>query len=135
MEKYYTILGLEPSATTEEVKKAYKKLALLYHPDKNKTEEATEKFKSIADAYQMITDPPPPEQHIQQAPMNPNDLFQHFFAQHHQMFNGQGQGMPPGMHFGMPQGMQFVNIGMNPGMVQQHTVMFVNGQRIEIHHG
>lgn len=140
MEKYYLILGLEPSATIEEVKKAYRKLALIYHPDKNKTEEAIEKFKSIADAYQMITDPPP-EQQMQQAPMNPNDLFQHFFAQQQQqqqMFHGMPGMMHPGMQFmgmpqGFPQGMQFVNIGMNPN-VGHHTVMFVNGQRVEIHH-
>nr|QNJ44840.1 HSP40-4 [Agasicles hygrophila] len=53
---YYQILGIRKNATDDEIKKAYRKLALLYHPDKNKTPEAEEKFKAVAEAYEVLSD-------------------------------------------------------------------------------
>ncbi|XP_054153824.1 dnaJ homolog subfamily B member 4-like [Oppia nitens] len=53
---YYKILGIAKTATDDEIKKAYRKLALKYHPDKNKDKGAEEKFKDIAEAYEVLSD-------------------------------------------------------------------------------
>ncbi|XP_076033515.1 dnaJ protein homolog 1-like [Oratosquilla oratoria] len=53
---YYKILGLSKGASDEDIKKAYRKMALKYHPDKNKSPDAEEKFKLVAEAYEVLSD-------------------------------------------------------------------------------
>ena len=55
---YYKILGVERSASADEIKRAYKKVAIKYHPDRNPgNKEAEEKFKQAAEAYDVLRDP------------------------------------------------------------------------------
>ena len=136
----YAILELPADAPIEDVKKAYKRLALKYHPDKNPSAEAADQFKRISEAYQNIIDPPQ-QQEQQHQEVNPHDIFQHFFSQMHQshmqgpqVHFQQGfpfhfmQGFPQqGMPQGFPQGVQFIHI-VQP---TQHSVTVQDGKKIE----
>ena len=55
---YYEVLGVGKNATEDEIKKAYRKLAIKYHPDRNPDDaKAEEKFKEAAEAYDVLHDP------------------------------------------------------------------------------
>jgi len=54
---YYEVLGVDRNATQEQIKQAYRQLAMQYHPDRNPAPDATDRFKEIAEAYAVLCDP------------------------------------------------------------------------------
>jgi curved DNA-binding protein CbpA len=57
LENLYNILGVAPTATTEEIKKAYRSLAMRHHPDRNTDPGAELRFNAIKTAYELLADP------------------------------------------------------------------------------
>lgn len=53
----YKVLNVSKNASADDIKKSYKKLALKYHPDKNKSHDASDKFNEIREAYDILSDP------------------------------------------------------------------------------
>lgn len=136
MPNYYEILGVSKDANETEIKKAYRKLSLQYHPDRNSSEDAIEKIQQINQAYEVLSDTTarqnydveqtfgggggggggghPFSHHFGNMDGDFNDI-QNMF---NMMFGGGGgfPGMPPGMHPGMGGGMPGIRIFHNGQM-------------------
>ena len=118
MENLYSILELDNhEVTQEEIKKAYRKLSMRWHPDRNKSPEATEKFKEISTAYAVLSDPVKRGEYdrkkdgFDMSAFNIPDIFKVFMG---------GQGGPSGMMggFGFPPNVVGINLSemnMNNG--------------------
>lgn len=98
--KLYDALSVSPSATQDEIKKAYRKAALKWHPDKNKDNpDAAEKFKEVSQAYEVLSDP------------EKRKVYDQYGLEF--LLRG-GQAPPPGAE-GMPDGMPGGGFGGMPG--------------------
>lgn len=62
---YYQLLGVSKTSSQDEIKKAYRKVALQYHPDRNRSKDAVDKFKEVTKAYEVLSDPQKRQQYDQ----------------------------------------------------------------------
>jgi DnaJ-class molecular chaperone len=134
------VLELTANASPEDIKKAYKKMALKYHPDRQEQslsieekKQAEEKFKQISEAYELLMNPEKFNAMNNGHPgfgrgfVDPNELFAQIFRD---MNINQGQGHPFSnifeMHINGMGGMP-----ANNNVMRSSSVFFINGQKIE----
>ena len=133
-DNYYEILGLDKNASDADIKKAYRKLAVKYHPDKNpNNKDAEDKFKIINEAYSVLSDKEKKQQYDRfgkqgiggnggpsMGNVNPHDIFNMFFSGND----------PFSMHSGMNNPFN-MNTGGHPFMNNSRTTrIFSNGNGV-----
>ena len=153
---YYEILGVSKDATPEEIRKAYKKLAIKWHPDKHVDDkkEAEEKFKEIAGAYSVLSDPEKKREYDTGGMdfgfddfdnLDPFAMFEDFFGKIHGKHGGFGNfgfgfdddeddffggGFGFGKGFGFKDDFGFSNDFGGAGTSVKKTTQIINGKKI-----
>jgi molecular chaperone DnaJ len=89
---YYEILGVQKGASKEDIKGAYRKLALQYHPDRNKDKAAEEKFKEISEAYAVLSDDDKRKRYDTYGHVGPEEVFRGSEANFEEIFRDMGFG-------------------------------------------
>ena len=132
-DKYYAILELNNNASDEDVKKAYKQLAIKHHPDKNPTtkEIAEEKFKEISEAYEILSNKDKYRDNRgfkqnNRPQVDPNKLFSQLFAQ---MNTYDIKQTNHGMFMNQSNVSQFIQIPSNR-VVRSTSTRIENGKKI-----
>lgn len=138
---YYEILKVDKTATEDDLKKAYRRLAMKWHPDKNPTKknEAETKFKQISEAYEVLSDPqrrqiydqygeeglkdmPPPGSNESENGFNPRnaeDIFAEFFGS--SPFGFGSSGAARSMRFSSDRGGPFGGFGMTSNVFRNYS--------------
>lgn len=89
---YYEILGLDKSASKEDIKNSYRKLALQYHPDRNKSPEAEGRFKEISEAYAVLSDDEKRKRYDTYGHVGPDEAFRGSESNFDEIFRDMGVG-------------------------------------------
>ena len=143
MKDFYKVLDLDKTASQEDIKNKYKKLAMLHHPDRGGD---VDKFTEVGEAYEILSDTEKRKQYdcegfnndnIMRCNINPDEIFRHFFGNmniHSQMQQQQFQNInnEPGSHQ-LHQLHRVHHVFMGNNNVRTETMVIIqNGQRIEI---
>jgi len=89
---YYEVLGVQKTASKDEIKNNYRKLALKFHPDRNKSKDAEEKFKEISEAYAVLSDDEKRKRYDTYGHIGTEDVFRGSEANFEEIFKDMGFG-------------------------------------------